>query len=57
MFSFKNQNGAPDFFSKSDNFGTKYHLKEDFKMLKTQKGGYRTIYMPSPADFAKDDKD
>ena len=57
MFSFKNQNGAPDFFSKSDDFGTKYHLKEDFKMLKTQKGGYRTIYMPSPADFAKDDKD
>ena len=45
------------FSSKSDDFSTKYHLKEDFKMFQIQRGGYQTIYMPSPADFAKDDKD
>ena len=48
---------APVFFSKSDDFGTKSNRKEDFKMLQTQKEGYQTIYMPSPANFAKDDKD
>ena len=48
---------APVFFSKSDDFGTKSNRKEDFKMLQTQKEGYQTICMPSPANFAKDDKE